>query len=449
MALSLRARRTLSAAGVTLAAMGCTLSLAAAPAFADTTTQAAALARAQVGDNACSTNTLGGRGFLTSCNTATGSEAEPWCADFVKWVWKNSGFNVSGTDARASSFYSYGQSNGTLHTSSSYQPQVGDAVVFEYANGWAQHVAMVTAVYAGGSIMTTHGNWSDKVADVAVSASQKQVGDTPSSIGQRISAYVTPLGATPASYSKGDRDFTGDLNDDLLGVSASDDKLRMYAGNGDGEFDSHEVGPGWGGMDKIKAADFNNDGEGDLVARNASTGDLYLYLGNGNGGFKSTTKIGTGWNGMTDFVAGDFTGDGKADIVAVRKDDATLQIYSGTGTDVTYTKQIGQGWSGMSKLAAGDFNGDGRADLVAVVNSTSDLNLYVGTSTGVAPAIQIGQNWSGIDKITLADIDSDGRADVVATIASTGDLYQYASMSNSLKAGVKIGQGWGGMSHLI
>ncbi|MFE0701603.1 FG-GAP-like repeat-containing protein [Streptomyces sp. NPDC058872] len=447
MSMSFRARRTLFASGVTLAAMACTLNLATAPAFADTTAEAAALARAQVGDNACSINSLGGRGFLTSCNTATGDEAEPWCADFVKWVWKNSNFNVNGTDARAASFYSYGQTNGTLHTSSSYQPQVGDAVVFGYSGGWAQHVGMVTAVYADGSIMTTHGNWNDKVADVAVSASGKQVGDSLS--GLTISAYVSPLGATPSSYSKGDRDFTGDLNDDLLGVSASDNKLRMYVGNGEGQFASHEVGPGWGGMDKVKAADFNNDGDGDLVAREASTGELHLYLGNGNGGFKSHTVIGTGWNAISDFVAGDFTGDGKADIAAVRKDDATLRLYSGTGTGVTYTKQIGSGWSGMSKLAAGDFNGDGRADLVAQADSTADLKLYVGTSTGVAPAIQIGQNWSGIDKITLADIDSDGRADVVATVASTGDLYLYKSQSNSLKAGVKVGHGWGGMSHLI
>ncbi|MFB9604208.1 transglycosylase family protein, partial [Streptomyces roseofulvus] len=153
-----------------------------------------------------------------------------------------------------------------------------------------------------------------------------------------------------------DHDFTGDGNDDLLSVSAADGKLRLYAGNGEGQFASSEAGTGWGGMDKVKAADFNNDGDGDLVARAAATGELHLYLGNGGGGFKSHTVIGTGWNAMDDFVAGDFTGDGKADIAAVRKDDASLRLYSGTGTDVTYTKQIGSGWSGMSKLAAGDFN---------------------------------------------------------------------------------------------
>ncbi|MFJ5832112.1 hypothetical protein [Streptomyces sp. NPDC093089] len=59
--------------------MGCAFSLIAVPVFADTTAEAAALARAQVGDNACSTNSLGGRSFMTSCNTSTGTEAEP-CA---------------------------------------------------------------------------------------------------------------------------------------------------------------------------------------------------------------------------------------------------------------------------------------------------------------------------------------------------------------------------------
>jgi len=55
------------------------------PASAASASTIAALATANVGKQACSTNTLGGRGFETSC-TGNGGQPEYWCADFAKWV---------------------------------------------------------------------------------------------------------------------------------------------------------------------------------------------------------------------------------------------------------------------------------------------------------------------------------------------------------------------------
>jgi hypothetical protein len=82
------------------------------------------LAQANVGYMACETNSLGGHGYESSC-TGNGGQPEYWCADFARWVWQNSDVEIlSGLTAAAQSFYSYGQSNGTL----SGTPQVGDAV---------------------------------------------------------------------------------------------------------------------------------------------------------------------------------------------------------------------------------------------------------------------------------------------------------------------------------
>nr|WP_240361022.1 CHAP domain-containing protein [Streptomyces clavuligerus] len=58
------------------------------------------------------------------------------------------------TDA-ASSFYHYGQRTAP----STGTPDVGDAVVYGYANGWAQHVAIVTGV-SNGVVTITGGNQS-------------------------------------------------------------------------------------------------------------------------------------------------------------------------------------------------------------------------------------------------------------------------------------------------
>jgi hypothetical protein len=191
-----------------------------------TTSDIGTLALANIGMGAgyCSVtnpanNSLGGRAFESSCTGNNGS-AEFWCADFAKWVWQHAGngaIDVSELNAAAASFYTYGQNNGTLHTSATYQPQVGDAVVYNMGiNGnpptVASHVGLVTSVNSDGSIGTANGDFggtstdestfaeqSTVVADT-ISASQVAVGSTPTAIGMTISGYVTPVGLTPASY---------------------------------------------------------------------------------------------------------------------------------------------------------------------------------------------------------------------------------------------------------
>jgi len=190
------------------------------PASATSTADIASLALDNVGMGAgsCSTannsaNSLGGNQFESSC---TGYEGSPefWCADFVKWVWQNASggaINVSGLDAAAGSFYLYGASNGTLHTSASYRPQVGDAIVYHYQGaGLADHVGLVTSVNSDGSIGTVNGDWggvlgqgetkfaeTSTVQSDTLPASEIAVGSNPNSIDMTISAYVSPVGVTP------------------------------------------------------------------------------------------------------------------------------------------------------------------------------------------------------------------------------------------------------------
>ncbi|MBR7833010.1 CHAP domain-containing protein [Actinospica durhamensis] len=178
----------------------------------------AALANANIGKGAgtcsqanSSLNSLGGSEFNTSC-TGNGGSAEYWCADFALWVWANSGVNTTGLTAAAGSFVTAASQNGsTLESSSSYAPQVGDAVVYNYGidgngPGVASHVGLVTGVNADGSITTANGDFgggsggetafavTSTVQTATISASQKYVGNTPSSVGMTISYYVTPSG---------------------------------------------------------------------------------------------------------------------------------------------------------------------------------------------------------------------------------------------------------------
>ncbi|MCX5194275.1 CHAP domain-containing protein [Streptomyces sp. NBC_00249] len=144
---SARARSFLIASLVLAPVMGMS---AAAPASAYAPT-VADIARSQVGND---------------CTPYYGCVyPSAWCAEFSRWVWKQAGANTSGLNAAAASFYSYGQRNGTLHTSG---PQIGDAVLWDddgSVSGEANHVSLVVGVSDDGSqIQTVGGNESRKVS---------------------------------------------------------------------------------------------------------------------------------------------------------------------------------------------------------------------------------------------------------------------------------------------
>ena len=160
------------------------------------------LALANVGKMACSTNSLGGKYFDSSC-TGNGGQPEYWCADFVRWVWSNAGAkNTSELTAAAGSFYVYGQNHGTLHNT----PKLGDAVVFNYAgNGYADHVAIVSKVNSNNTIETVSGDWNGQSGTEAQFASTSKavlntpayagtVGTSPGIMGMKISGFISPLG---------------------------------------------------------------------------------------------------------------------------------------------------------------------------------------------------------------------------------------------------------------
>ena len=160
------------------------------------------LALANVGRHACARNSLGGRGYGSSC-TGNGGRPEYWCADFAKWVWQHTGvLDTTELTPAAGSFYLYGLQNGTLTGT----PAVGDAAVFNYyGNGVAEHVAIVTAVNADGTIETTSGDWGghggteagfSSTSSVVLNAPPyvEAVGKVPPQMGMVLSGFIAPVG---------------------------------------------------------------------------------------------------------------------------------------------------------------------------------------------------------------------------------------------------------------
>ncbi len=210
-----RARLLVVPAALLCLAVGCS-STGANDELSSTTAEAltgadiAGLALANLGGRACGTNSLGGGAFESSC-VGNGGQPEYWCADFVKWVWRNRGANVSGLNAAAGSFYTYGQNHGTL----SNTPTVGAAVVFDYhGGGRADHVAIVTAVRPDGRIETVSGDWNGQDGSEAFFSSTSRVivnspayspavGSTPGIIGMTISGFIRPVGLAAGSGGGG------------------------------------------------------------------------------------------------------------------------------------------------------------------------------------------------------------------------------------------------------
>jgi hypothetical protein len=205
-------RRTARAALV--AAFVCVAALVTVPTASADAGGAAGLAAANLGHSAgtCADNpmttSLGDPEYESSCD-GNGGNAEYWCADFAKWAWENSGLDVSGLTAAAGSFATYGETYDTLHTSSSYIPQVGDAIVYGWdGNSYADHVGIVTSVNSDGSIATVNGDingtgadetsfaQSSSVVEVDIPAGDVAPGNYIAGIGYSISAYVSPVSAT-------------------------------------------------------------------------------------------------------------------------------------------------------------------------------------------------------------------------------------------------------------
>lgn len=104
-----------------------------------------------------SRNSLGGVAFEHSCVGWNGVP-EYWCADFVIWAWRNSGYDVAGLDAASISFAHYGRQHGSMRE----RPKPGDAVVMNKAMSTttASHVAVVTNVLSDGSVELANGDWA-------------------------------------------------------------------------------------------------------------------------------------------------------------------------------------------------------------------------------------------------------------------------------------------------
>ncbi|MEU6864047.1 FG-GAP-like repeat-containing protein [Streptomyces sp. NPDC046876] len=392
--------------------------------------QMASLARSQNGNGPCANGGYDDNLNQNNSCDGHGGQSHAWCADFVGWVWSH--YNVQGmstlTDG-AASFYEYGVKYGTK----SGTPHVGDAVVFGYSNGYAQHVAMVTAVN-GDEVTITGGNQGHRTNPEGIvstsTTTSSRVGQAP--WGQTISAYISPKlqAATPPKVS-----LSG-LSNTMSGVadlSASASAGTYPVASVQYYVDGKPVGP------KLTKAPYGYAFDTSSVPDGKHIVSVEATDTNGNTGTSRGQIITSNGEATSTFQA-DFNGDGKADIGVLydygQEADGTnhtgLWTYTSTGSGfgepVKVWDNIASGsgsWNwDRSKVTTGDFNGDGKSDIGVLYNNgqdadgTSHTTLWTFTSNGkgfnnpVKAWESTGSwNWNR-SKVTSGDFNGDGKTDV-------------------------------------
>jgi hypothetical protein len=185
----------------------------------------------------------------------------------------------------------------------------------------------------------------------------QQLSDTVSVLlGHGDGTFARPLvftasgqGFTPSSMAVADVNGDGRLDLAIKSDSFLDSdafQIGVLLGNGDGTFQGPILAPAQpGGSGDLALGDFNHDGLTDAAVADelgAPSGNLSVFAGNGDGTFQSLIRLDllTGGNGPEGVAAADLNGDGLVDLVASNSGDTpgTVGVLLSTSTGTTGAK---------------------------------------------------------------------------------------------------------------
>ncbi len=227
-------------------------------------------------------------------------------------------------------------------------------------------------------------------------------------------------------------DFNGDGKIDAATFqngTSSAPSVAIYAGNGDGSFQSATITnlPAGNPIHAI-TGDFNGDGHLDLIIATYSTEPnqgqsnqtLVFLPGNGDNTFGAASTVAglTSFNNPSSVYAADLNHDGKLDLVW----NSSVYLGKGDGTFQQQPLSVADTSGGFNgPLALGDLNGDGIPDIVvqppSVAGSTPGFAVYAGVGDGTFQTTPLFAKATlpqstGVLAALIGDVNADGKPDL-------------------------------------
>lgn len=224
--------------------------------------------------------------------------------------------------------------------------------------------------------------------------------------GSHLQHAVYPM-SSPTFLASGD--FNDDGNVDLAISTLQNRRLRIMLGQGDGTFVvGNEIGNLTGQAWRVAVGEFNQDNAQDVVL--ASPAGNLLFAGNGDGTFDTPIAIP---GSSRSLAVGDFNEDGLNDLVE------PTQILIGDGE---FGFAVGEGLvtglgNDVTQVVARDLNDDGHLDLAIAAAST--VSVFLGDGTGSFTLVQ-SHALAGVRTVLVLDVTTDALPDLVTTSVCTG-----------------------------
>jgi uncharacterized repeat protein (TIGR01451 family) len=206
-------------------------------------------------------------------------------------------------------------------------------------------------------------------------------------------------------------------NDGQLDILATGSNMVLYKNNGNGIFNTVQIGTVPSGGVALFAAHMNADSYIDVLCASLFAGQILLYANDGAGGFNAPQIISSAMAGAYCVAAGDLDGDGDNDVVAGASFDDKVSWFVNNGDGTYGTEQVLTTQADdVRSVTISDIDGDGNKDIISASLGDSRIRFFFNSGGGVIGTAILYPNFLyGITKLVMTDINMDNAPDIVAS----------------------------------